>query len=138
MRAVMLGLIGLLLAAVPAAAADGKLPTTEAVRTAMKAIRDLTLNNHTLVTHRRMPPASAKKFRSDIKGQVGLVRAAEGSLEVDAAKEIEAVVAAIEKGADAVAGEGGDVTAIDGIVGIDTALQDYAARFEHPGWQPLR
>src|SRR5262245_54032920 len=98
MRAAKLALIGLLLAAVPAAAADGKLPTTEPIRAAMKTIRDLTLNNHTLVTHRRMPVASAKKFRGDIKGQVALVRAAEGSLETDAAKGIEAVVAAIEKG----------------------------------------
>jgi ribosomal protein S5 len=138
MRVAMLGFMALLLAAVPAQAGDSKLPTTEPIRTSMKAIRDLTLTNHTLVTHRRMPPASAKKFRGDIKGHVALVRAAEAGLDAAAAKTIEEIATTIGTGADAVAGEDGAKTPIDGIMAIDAALQDYAARFEHPGWEPLR
>jgi tripartite-type tricarboxylate transporter receptor subunit TctC len=138
MRVAMLGLMALLVAAMPAQAGDSKLPTTEPIRSAMTAIRDLTLTNHTLVTHRRMPPASAKKFRADIKGHVALIRAAETGLDAAAAETIEEIATTIETGADAVAGEGGAKTPIDGILAIDAALQDYALRFEHPGWQPLR
>jgi hypothetical protein len=127
-----------LIFAVPAARADdGKLATDEIVRAEMKSIRDLTLNAHTLVTHRRMPPAEAKTFHSRIKAAVERLR---GGTTPDGSTrdEIEAVTREILGGAEAVAGLNVDVTPIDGIIAIDEALSHYAARFDHPGWQSLR
>lgn len=120
-----------------AEAGDAKLPTDEVVRTEMKAIRDLTLNVHTLVTHRRMPPADARTYHARVKAAVERLKA--GTQVTGAAREeIEKLARFIERGAGAVAGADSSMSAIDGILIIDESLGIYAQRFDHPGWQPLR
>lgn len=116
---------------------DAKNPTDETVRTEMKVIRDLTLNAHTLVTHRRMPPADARTFNAKIKAAVERLRSAT-TLDGGARDEIESLTGAVLDGAAAIAGESTAMTPIDGIVAIDEALTLYAKEFDHPGWQPLR
>lgn len=136
MRGLWLAL-ALALSAVAVHAQEAKLPTDEAVRTEMKAIRDLTLNVHTLVTHRRMPPADARTYRARVAASLGRLRT--GTQVTGAAREeIETLAGQIERGAGAVAGADGSLSPIDGILVIDEALGVYAARFDHPGWQPLR
>jgi hypothetical protein len=137
------GFVALLLAGVQlttlsfAGADDGKLATDEIVRTEMKTIRDLTLNAHTLVTHRRMPPSDAKTFHVRIKAAVERLRAGT-TLDGGTRDEIENLTQDILGGAEAVAGSNAAMTAIDGILAIDEALAHYASHFDHPGWQPLR
>lgn len=137
MRALAAGLALVALAAGSVRAEDAKSPTDETVRTEMKAIRDLTLNAHTLVTHRRMPPADARTFHARIKAAVERLRGTT-TLDGGARDEIESLTGTVLDGAAAVAGESAAMTPIDGIVAIDAALALYAKEFDHPGWQPLR
>ncbi|MGE0023121.1 MAG: hypothetical protein AB7S70_05745 [Hyphomicrobium sp.] len=125
------------LGALVASAADAQWPTGEVLRSAMAAIRKATLDNHTLVTHRRMPPASAVKFAEEIAREVDRIRT--GADVPPAAKpDLDALLADIASGAEAVAGRGGDVTPIDGILRVSEALARYPQRFDDPTWQPLR
>ena len=117
--------------------AGDKLRTDEVVRAEMKAVRDLTLNVHTLVTHRRMPPADARTFHVRVKAAVERLRS-ETTLDGGERDEIENLTRTILEGAEAVAGQNTSMTPIDGIIAIDAALALYAQRFDHPGWQPLR
>ncbi|MDQ8700464.1 hypothetical protein [Hyphomicrobium sp. LHD-15] len=119
------------------ARAEDKLPTDEIVRTEMKVIRDLTLNAHTLVTHRRMPPVDAKTFHQRVKAAVERLRTGTG-LDGGVRDELENLTRDILVGAEAIARSPSSMEAIDGIVSIDEALARYATRFDHPGWQPLR
>lgn len=120
-----------------ALAAGRKWPTDETVRSAMAAIRKATLDTHTLVTHRRMPPPDARRFAETIAKETA--RARNGALGQPAAKaELEPILRDIMAGAEAVAGRGGEMTAIDGIVRIDSALARYPLHFDDPTWQPLR
>ena len=70
-------------------AAD-KAPTDDVVRAEMTAIRNLTLNVHTLVTHRRMPPADAKAYHAKVKAAVDRLRTGT-TLDGGARDEIEAL-----------------------------------------------
>lgn len=126
----MLGAIG------AARAEPAKLPTDDVVRKEMTAIRDLTLNVHTLVTHRRMPPADAKSYNAKIKASVARIET-EATMTGEAGEEIAKLTSAIARGAEAVAREN-DIDPIDGIVIIDESLATYGERFDHPDWQPLR
>lgn len=134
----LLAVVGLAALAVrPAFSTDARWPAAEPVRAAMAAIRKATLDNHTLVTHRRMPPADARRFAETIAKEATIARAgARGSPEAAAA--LEPILADIVIGAEAVAGRGGALTPIDGIVQIDAALARYPLRFDDPTWQPLR
>lgn len=114
-----------------------KFPTDEALRAHMAAIRKVTLDNHTLVTHRRMPVAEARRFAEFVMREAREIKA-HVALSGEAKTEIEALLGEIVIGAEAVAGRGGDVTAIDGIVRIDAALARYGERFDDPTWRPLR
>ena len=124
-----------------AIAGDGtqaaKFPTDEALRARMAAIRKVTVDNHTLVTHRRMPLTEARRFAEIVTREAREIKANAG-LSGEAKAEIEALLGEIVTGAEAVAGRGGEVTAIDGIVRIDAALARYGERFDDPSWRPLR
>lgn len=134
----MLWVALMLAVSVPGAAAQEgkKLATDEVVRTEMKAIRDLTSNVHTLVTHRRMPPADARAYHAKVKASVARIKAGT-QMTGEAREEIEKLAGYVEKGASAVAGQD-TIEAIDGILLVDDSLTIYAQRFEHPGWRPLR
>lgn len=116
--------------------AAGKLPTTAGTREAMASIRTSVINAHTLITHRRLPSAAAKKFAADVKQQTERILNADAR---DAATEqLAPLLRRIGDGADAVAAPKGQQDAIDGLLAIVTALNDYASRFEHPGWRGLQ
>ena len=118
------------------AAGPAKLATDDVVRTEMKAIRDLTVNAYTLVTHRRMGVADARAYHAKIKASVERIKTGT-EVTGEAREEIEKLAGYIEKGASAVAGLD-QIEPIDGMLIVDDSLSVYAARFDHPGWQPLR
>lgn len=138
MRILRAGAIGLaVLVSGPASGADSRWPTDETIRTAMATIRKATLENHTLVTHRRMPPATAQSFAKTIVAAASRIRT-DTQVPTGAKATLEPILADIVAGAEAVAGRGGEATPIDGIVRIDAALARYPLRFDDPTWQPLR
>ena len=53
----------------PAGQALAPLPTDQPVQKGMLAIRDLVRINHSLVTHRRMPPDHAARFARQVKAE---------------------------------------------------------------------
>lgn len=137
MRGAWIVLLTALLLPFGALADPDKLATDDVVRVEMKAVRDLTLNVYTLVTHRRMPPADARTYHAKVKAAVERLRSGT-SLDGGARDEIENLTRGLLEGAEAVAGQNAAMTPIDGIVAIDEALAIYAKRFDHPDWQPLR
>lgn len=114
-----------------------KAPVDAGVRAEMARIRDLTRDVHTLVTHRRMPPAEARKFHASVKEAVLRIDAA-ATLIGAPREKLTAVTQDLVAGAAAVAGLDKSLDPIDGIVLIDDALARYADFFDHPDWQPLR
>lgn len=121
----------------PVGVEAAKWSTDDPVRRAMKAVRDIVVRDHSLVTHRRMPPAGARAFHASIKSEMERMLA-ETKVEGEAQAALRTVAAEIAGGAEAVAGMRPAVEPIDGIVAIDDALANYAGRFDDPGWQPLR
>lgn len=109
-----------------------------ALRAGMKAIRDATLDVQTLVTHRRMPPEVGQRYAAALTRHANFIRSDGEGRDAAAAAEIEALLSDIVKGAEAVAGRGGEVDAIDGIIAVDEALKRYSQRFSDPTWTPLR
>ena len=106
-------------------------PTDEPVRKGMLAIRDLVRLNHSLITHRRMPPDHAARFAKAIKTQADTILAT--SKASGAARErLRALTDAIIAGVEAVAGRNKDVSPIDGLVRIDEALARYPGRVRPP------
>jgi hypothetical protein len=112
-------------------------PTDEPVRKGMLAIRDLVRLNHSLITHRRMPPDHAARFAKAIETQADAILAT--SAVSDAPRErLRALIGEIVTGVEAGAGRNKAVSPIDGLVRIDEALARYPAEFDHPGWVPLQ
>ena len=120
-----------------ASAAEVKWPADDVLRSGMAAIRRATLDNHTLVTHRRMPPASARTFADHIAKEADRIKS-EADVPADAKPVLDALLGDIVAGAEAVAGRREGLTPIDGIVQIDAALNRYPHHFDDPTWQPLR
>lgn len=118
-------------------AEEKKLRPDPVLAAEMKVIRDLTLNIHSLVTHRRLSPADGRTFHAKITA--ALSRIEEGtSLIGEPQDTITALVQDITAGAAAIAGKDPSTEPIDGIVLIDDALDRYGTLFDDPAWQPLR
>lgn len=114
-----------------------KWPADDALRNGMAAIRSATLDSHTLITHRRMPPEGARRFAAEIRRHIDAIR---GSTKVSAQAQpaLAALLDDIAAGAEAVAGRSAALSPIDGIVAIDAALARYPREFDDPEWKPLR
>jgi hypothetical protein len=112
-------------------------PTDEPARTGMVAIRDLVRGNHSLITHRRMPPDYAVRFAKEIKAQADGILAL-SKMEGEAKERLGALLAEVTAGVEAVANPEKGVTAIDGLARVDEALARYPAEFDHPDWAPVQ
>jgi hypothetical protein len=113
------------------------LPTDEPVRKGMVAIRDLVRTNHSLVTHRRMPPDHAQRFAKQVKAEADKILAA-SRLSGDGREKLRALLDEIVAGIDAVAKPAAGTDPLDGLVRADEALARYAKEFDHPDWPPLQ
>jgi hypothetical protein len=121
----------------PAGQAFAPLPTDEPVQKGMLAIRDLVRTNHSLITHRRMPPDHAARFAKQVKVEADGILAA-SKIAGDAREKLRVLLDEIVAGIDGVAKPeaGADPTA--GLVRADEALARYGSEFDHPGWAPLQ
>jgi len=113
------------------------LPTDAAVRNGMLAIRDVVRTNHSLVTHRRMPPDHAQRFAAQVKIEADRILA-KTSLSGDALEKLRALLADIVSGLGAVARPDEGATALDGLARADAALARYPQEFDDPTWKPLQ
>jgi hypothetical protein len=139
---VILGLLGL--PAAPAerlvpnsGAAFAPLPTDEPVRQGMLAIRELVRTNHSLVTHRRMPPDHAQRFAKQVKAESEKILSTT-KLSGDGREKLRALLDEVVAGIDAVAKPAAGADPLDGLVRADEALARYAKEFDHPDWPPLQ
>jgi hypothetical protein len=121
----------------PAGHASAPLPTDEPVRNGMLAIRDLVRINHSLVTHRRMPPDHAARFARQVKVEADGILAT-SKISGAARDKLCALLDDIVAGIEAVAGRDKIVSPLDGLVRADAALARYPQEFDDPDWAPLQ
>jgi len=113
------------------------LPTDEAVQSGMAAIRSLVVTNHSLVTHRRMPPDHAQRFAAQVKVEADKILATT-SLSGDALDKLKALLEEVVAGLGAVAKPSEQMSAMDGLQRADAALARYPGEFDDPTWKPLQ
>jgi hypothetical protein len=121
----------------PAGQALAPLPTDQPVQKGMLAIRDLVRINHSLVTHRRMPPDHAARFARQVKAEADGILAA-SKITGDAREKLQGLLDEIVAGINAVAKPEAGADLMAGLVRADEALAHYAREFDHPGWAPLQ
>lgn len=121
----------------PAGGAFAPLPTDPPVQKGMLAIRDLVRTNHSLVTHRRMPPDHAARFAKQVKTEADGILAS-SRIGGDAREKLRALLDEIVAGIDAVAKPTPGEDPMTGLVRADEALARYPIEFDHPGWTPLQ
>jgi hypothetical protein len=114
-----------------------RLPTDDPVRKGMFAIRTLVLHHHTLITHRRLPPEGAVRFAAEARNLTDFI-VANSKIGPEGSAALAPILGAINDGAEAIAGRKDGMDSIAGLIGIDGALAEYAEKFEHPNWAPLR
>lgn len=117
--------------------ADGKWETDQPVRDGMLVIRDLVRLNHSLITHRRMPPDHAIRFAAVIKDRTKTILG-RSTIKGEARDRLKALLEEVAAGVEAVAHPEAGVDPIDGLVRVDAALEQYPKAFDHPGWTPLQ
>lgn len=133
-----------------ARAVDGELATTGATvtekfpseaetRAAMEAIRQRVINVHTLITHRRMPVATAAQFARETSADIARIEQLRGKSDGQSqADPITAILKQITSGAATIAQPSHERGQVDGLVDVVSALETYGATFDHPGWRSLR
>lgn len=117
--------------------AQEKLATDEPLRSGMISIRDLVRINHSLVTHRRMPPDHAARFAQAIRQQADTILAT-STVPAASKEKLRALLDEITAGVEAVAHPERGVAPIDGLIRVDEALARYPQEFDHPGWAPVQ
>jgi len=117
----------------PAGEAMAPLPTDAAVRDGMQTIRNLVRDNHTLVTHRRMPPDHAARFAKQVRVEADKILAT-SKVAGPGRDRLKELLDQIVAGIDAVAKPPEGTLPVDGLVRADEALARYPAEFDHPGW----
>ena len=122
---------------VPKGDVSAPLPTDTAVREGMVAIRNLVRTNHSLVTHRRMPPDHALRFAAQVKIEADRILAS-SRLQGETLEKLRVLLEEIVAGIGSVARPAGGETAVDGLARADAALERYGQTFDHSGWVPLQ
>lgn len=120
-----------------AARAAEKWPTDDALRSGMLVIRNLVRTNHSLVTHRRMPPDHAKRFAAAIQSEAASILAT-STVPNTAKAVLSDILNEITQGVEAVAHPQEGVSPIDGLIRVDEALARYPKEFDHPDWEPVQ
>lgn len=116
-----------------------KFPSEQETRATMEAIRQRVINVHTLITHRRMPVASAAQFARETIADVARIEKLR--MKSDAERKLDPISPILQRiaaGAATIAQPSPDRGQVDGLVDVVSALEIYGATFDHPGWRSLR
>ncbi len=121
-----------------AAAASARYPTDEPARRGVRVIRDLVATNHSLITHRRMPPDHALRFAAQVKIEADRILAT-STMASEARERLWVLLAEVVAGIGAAAPRGaGSADPIEGLARADEALARYPKEFDDPSWVPLQ
>lgn len=121
------------------ATANDKFPSELETRAAMEAIRQRVINVHTLITHRRMPVATAAQFARETNADVAKIEKLRAKADVQTQPDpITPILKQIMAGAATIAQPSPERVQVDGLVDVVSALETYGATFDHPGWRSLR
>lgn len=112
-----------------------KYATSPDLRAVMGELRKTVINHHTLITHRRLPKASAVVLAGDLRRTAHQLRGNAGG-EGDAI--LTQYATELERGADAIAGAHEGRSALDGLFDLVGVLESYPVHFDHPGWKGLQ
>ncbi len=129
-----------LLAAVLSAAiamAQPRLPTDDALRSGMVAIRAAIIDHHTLITHRRLPVAMARSFASHVAQSLATIRATTG-VAAEARAALDALLGTIEASVRTIGAGGDSIRQMDALFAMTKALETYGQTFDHPDWKPIQ
>lgn len=85
----------------------------------------------------KVDAAEYRRLAAQLETEVGTI-VAECKLEPKADAMLHLIVADLLQGADAMAGKTESLRPAQGLAKVATALNDYGAHFDHPGFQPLR
>lgn len=126
-----------LMSAVAAGEGGPRLATDPAVRAGMDAIRAAVVDHHTLITHRRLPVATAQSFARRVEAAVDAIASHTG-VAPEARARLDPLLATIAENARTIGAGGDSLRQMDALFAIAKALDDYGAHFDHPGWTPLQ
>lgn len=111
-------------------------PATKDVSGAMRTIRTIVRNNHSLVTHRRLGVADAYIMAGNINAQIKSIR--ESSPNQELMRALQPILQDIKTGVGAIANPSEKLSRLDGLFQIDSALEAYGRVVSDPEWESLR
>lgn len=112
--------------------ADAKVKASDRVKAGMAGIRKLVIDAHTLITHRRLSPDSARRFAAGVDRHISEVKGD------PTAAALSPILDDIAGGAAHIAAPDSGDGKLDGLDKIETALARYPQLFDDPDWKPLR
>lgn len=125
--------------AATAVRASDKFSSEQETRAAMEDIRQRVINVHTLITHRRMPVASAAQFARETNADVARIEKLRMKSDAESKPDpITPILQKITAGAATIAQPSPERGQVDGLVDVVSALEMYGSTFDHPGWRNLR
>jgi hypothetical protein len=131
------GLLAVLLFASGNGAVAAGLQTDPSLRSGMEAIRASIIENHTLITHRRMPVAMARSFAASVEQAVGGIREST-AIPSEARAVLDPLLRTIEASATAIGAGGDSIAQMDALFAMTKALETYGQTFDHPDWKPIQ
>lgn len=112
-------------------AVTARTKATPEIQRAMASIRKRVIENHTLITHRRLSPEAARRLAAEIKHS-------NATLASERLGQLEAIMASLEAGATGLAAPVSGDSQLDALARLELALDRYQALFDDPTWEPLR
>lgn len=119
------------------AMAQPRLPTDDALRSGMAAIRAAVIDHHTLITHRRLPVAMARSFASRVAQSLAAIRATTG-VAAEARAALDPLLQTIDGSAQTIGAGGDSIRQMDALFAMTKALETYGETFDHPDWKPIQ
>lgn len=110
---------------------------TSTMRTGMAVIRKSVLSHHTLITHRRLAPADARRLAATLRAETTALKSGHG-LAPAAAQAFENLLEVVASAASAITASSSTDDQMLALARIEDALARYPKLFHDPSWEPLR
>lgn len=113
-----------------------KWQTDAPLRQGMEAIRHRMAAALPAIHGGKLPAARYDELGRQVQAEIAAM-VANCKLAPEADAQLHIVIATLAEGAEAMAGKAKQTPRRNGAVKVLGALDDYAAHFDHPGWQPI-
>ncbi|MEQ1709769.1 MAG: hypothetical protein ABL908_00020 [Hyphomicrobium sp.] len=117
--------------------ATTRIAASSTMRAGMAVIRKSVLSHHTLITHRRLAPADARRFAATLHAEATALKSGHG-LAPAAAQAFEDLLEAVASAASAITASSSTDDQMSALARIEDALAQYPTLFHDPIWEPLR